>query len=173
MDVGLEGFDDLEWQLKELDNVAQKKVLRSALRKSGAPVLSDVKNNAESQWGQQSGVTQESIKMRVKFPKNPKYADVIAEIGVFRIRGLEKISGEYMPAPIKAYWLEHGVQPHALGKGANVSSSKSQEAGLSHPGYEAKPVIRPSLDDNINQVLNTQKLELNKSITRAIKKKNR
>lgn len=171
--IDIDGFDELEQQLKELEMITQKRVLRSAMRRSAQPVYGAIVANARARWGEKSGVTQESIKLRVKFPKNAKWADVIAEVGVFRIRRLELIADDKMPAPQKAYWLEHGTQPHALGKGANLDIGKNQDVGLQHPGTPAKPVIRPAMDAQVSNALSIQKEFLGQAIDRAIKKQGR
>ncbi|EIU1713206.1 hypothetical protein L4I06_005098, partial [Salmonella enterica] len=69
-----------------------------------------------------------------------------------------------------AWWLEHGVEPHATGGGAKRARGKHQDRGIQHPGIVAKPFIRPAFDSNLEQVMASQKEALGRLIDKALKK---
>ncbi|EHL2773810.1 hypothetical protein KCE64_004806, partial [Salmonella enterica subsp. enterica serovar Hvittingfoss] len=75
-----------------------------------------------------------------------------------------------MDAPVVAWWLEHGVEPHATGGGAKRARDKHQDRGIQHPGIAAKPFIRPAFDSNLEQIMASQKEALGRLIDKALKK---
>lgn len=173
--VTFDGFGDLESALKELDNVTQKQIIRKAARIGMKPVFDEVKLGIASRWGDRSGALQDSVKMRVNFPRNATWADVVASVGVFRIRSLEPLAEAYYPggyigAATLAYWWEHGIQPHALGKKAKRARGKGQESGGMHPGQAARPVLRPTMDANVEIVTARTGNVLAYEIERAFRK---
>lgn len=106
----MSGLDELEKALKELDNVTQKKVLRRAVREGAKPVLDEALSGVRNKWGERSGALHDSVKLKTSAPKNKKWADMIASVGVFRIRALEPLAdawypGGYIGAPTLAYFL--------------------------------------------------------------------
>lgn len=157
--VSASGFEDIDSLFNDLDLVVQKKVLRKAVREGAQPALADAKSGVSSRWGERSGVLHDSVKLRVTLPKNKKWADAVASVGVFRIRPLEELAKAYYPkgyigAPLLAYWYEFGIQPHSMAKRSRAGSeerrSKGQDAGAMHPGMPARPVIRQSMDNNVD-----------------------
>ncbi len=167
----VDGLKELEKQLKELELVAQKRVLRQAARASAKPIEQDIRSQAQAHGHVDTGNLVESIKTRTSIPKNQSFADVFATTGVFKNRKAMKASGK-MDAPVYAYWLEFGVEPHALGKSAKRERGTHQEKGLWHPGIQAKPFIRPAFDKNTEKSLQIQKNELSKAIDRALQRGN-
>lgn len=176
VDFDMSGLDELEKALEDLELVESKRVLRKAAREGANPVLDDVKNGMKSRWGDRSGALQDSVKLSVSAPKNKKWADIIASVGVFRIRSLEELASAwykkgYIGAPNIAYWFEMGVQPHSLGKRARADRGKGQEEGSMHPGIPARPVIRHAMDNNVEVVVNRVRNVLAAEIDRVIRKK--
>lgn len=177
--VKTQGFDDIDDMFNDLELVAQKKVLRKAVREGGQPALADAKAGVLNRWGERSGVLHDSVKLRVSLPKNKKWADAVASIGIYRIRPLEALAEAYYPdgyigAPNLAYWYEYGIQPHSLAKksraGSETRSSKGQESGAMHPGMPARPVIRASMDNNVEIITNRTANVLRYEIDRISKK---
>lgn len=174
--VDFDGFDEFEKMLNELENVAQKKVLRKAARIGAQPVLAEVKRGIETRWGDRSGALRDSVRMRVNFPKSATWADVIASVGVFRIRSLEPLAEAYYPgvyigAATLAYWWEHGISAHALGKRAKRERGKHQDIGGMHPGQAARPVLRPAMDANVDIVTARTAAVLGDELDKALRKK--
>ncbi|WP_263079227.1 HK97 gp10 family phage protein [Endozoicomonas sp. Mp262] len=167
MEFSLAGFSELENQLKELNLVAQKKVLRQAARKSAEPIKKSMTANVQSKGLVDTGNLLESIKTTVTFPKSTNYADVFANIGVFKSRKNMAASGK-MDAPVYAYWLEYGTEPHALGRSAKRERGAHQDRGNMHPGTPATPFIRPAFESNAQNALSIQKQVLSAAIQRAI-----
>ncbi len=168
----VDGLKELEAQLKELELVTQKRVLRQAARASAKPIEKEMRDTAQAKGHVDTGNLIESIKTRTSIPKNQSFADVFATTGVFKNRRSSKATGR-MPAPVYAYWLEFGVEPHATGKSANLDRGVNQDNGLMHPGIKAKPFIRPSFDNNTQRSLEIQKTELSKAIDKALERGNR
>lgn len=150
----IEGLADLENALRGLEIAAQKKVMRRAARKGMEPVLAQVKAGVNARWGDKSGALHDSVRLKTSTPKNPNWADVIGSVGIYRIRALESIAKEFYPkgyyitAPVLAYWFEFGTQAHSLAKNSKSSRNRDNGGGR-HPGMPAKPVIRPTMDANL------------------------
>lgn len=177
--VDASGFDELDSMFNELELVAQKKVLRKAVREGAQPALTDAKSGVLNRWGERSGALHDSVKLSVSTPKNKKWADAVASIGIFRIRPLEALAEAYYPdgyigAPTLAYFYEFGTQPHSLAKRSRAGSadrqSKGQDSGGMHPGMPAKPVIRASMDNNV-EIITTRTANVLKAAIDKISKK--
>lgn len=170
------GLDELERALDELELVASKKVIRKAVRKGVDPVLTEIKQSASSRWGEMSGALNDSIKVRVSAPKRQTWADIIASVGVFRLKPIEQLAAAWYPdgyigAPTLAHWFEYGVQPHSLGGRSRAGTSRS--TGALHPGIPAKPVIRPAMDNNVDIVISRTASVLGDEIDRIRNLRNR
>lgn len=150
----MSGLDELDSALRGMEVVAQKKVLRKAVREGAKPTFNDIQREVKQKWGDNSGALHDSVKLRTSAPRNPTWADMIASIGIVRIRALEAIAneayynGKYVSAPTLAYWWEYGIQPHDLGKRSRADRGKSTGGGM-HPGQQAVPVLRPAMDRNV------------------------
>ena len=167
----LSGLDELERALAEMGQVASKKVLRKSAREGAKPAFEEVQRGVRSRWGDNSGALHDSVRLKTSAPRNPTWAEMIASVGVFRIRALEAIAneayykGKYVSAPVLAYWNEYGIQPHDLGKKSRADRGKETGGGY-HPGQSAIPVIRPAMDANVEIMMrrtaNVLKSEIDK-----------
>lgn len=166
--MALSGFAELERQLESIDISKQKSILRKVVKESAAPMLPKMKTGVTSQNLRDTGLLYDSIKLKTSIPKRGTWADVIAEVGVYKNSSGQVAAGRKIDPPVYAYWLEHGVEPHALGKQARRGSNRNQDSGLYHPGFSAKPFIRPAFDSNLENALNIQKRVLNEAIDRAL-----
>ncbi|EKT1335034.1 HK97 gp10 family phage protein [Salmonella enterica subsp. enterica] len=164
----LEGFDELEKQLQSLSMVAQKRVLRTVVKESAAPLLPKMIANFNGNWNNDTGQLVNSFGIRATIPKNATFADAFASVGVFKNRKVQAASGKEMDAPQIAYWLETGVDPHSLGTKSRLSTSKGQNQGNKHPGIPAKPFMRPAFDSDVEKMLGTEKTLLSALIDRAL-----
>lgn len=183
----LDGFDILERQLAELEVVAQKRILRKAVAEAAEPIRATMLANYRQHWGSDTGQLDESIRTRVSVPRNPTWADVVASVGVFKVRKIQKLAGKDIDAPVYAYWLEHGTRPHSLASAASLKKYSTgakrrehkridrpdQSAGLQHPGIIAKPFIRPAFDINVERALEIEKTTLSIAIDQAIRRASR
>ncbi|EAO8184580.1 hypothetical protein AHV57_28640 [Salmonella enterica] len=166
----IDGLQALDEQLGELSGVVQAKILRKVVREAMQPVLSATIRNYTSEWHSVTGQLENSFGLRVRIPKNNTWADVIASVGVFTNKRLKEQTGSRMDAPLVAWWLEHGVEPHATGNGAKRARDKHQDRGIQHPGIAAKPFIRPAFDSNLEQIMASQKEALGRLIDKALEK---
>ncbi|ECC3884662.1 hypothetical protein CSN29_28480 [Salmonella enterica subsp. diarizonae] len=166
----IDGLQVLDAQLGELSGVVQAKILRKVIREAMQPVLSATIRNFTSEWHSVTGQLENSFGLRVRIPKNNSWADVIASVGVFTNKRLKEQTGSRMDAPVVAWWLEHGVEPHATGDGAKRARDKHQDRGIQHPGIAAKPFIRPAFDSNLEQIMASQKEALGRLIDKALEK---
>lgn len=169
----VDGFANLELALKQINQSVAPKALRAALRSGGKVVENAMQQNARGAFETQTGVLQESIKMKTTLNKkqNHNIYDAAVYVGVYNVRSLQKTIGRDIPANVLAYWIETGVKPHDL----NAKSKRSRDkkgAGENnfHPGFTARPFIRPALLNNEDRVINETRSTLKKQIERAAKK---
>jgi HK97 gp10 family phage protein len=64
-----------------------------------------------------------------------------------------------------ARWVEFGTQPHALGKGSDISRGARKQSGAIHPGSRSQPFFFPSYRAHKKTV----KRKINKAIRDAVK----
>lgn len=158
------GLKELEAQLAKVAGATKGKVLRAALKKAAKPVHDDMKSGFTSAFNTQTGHIEDSIKTKTTLNKKGAHSiyDAAAYVGVYPNKKSQGLTGSALPAPLIAYWLETGVQPHILNpQGLN---------NLLHPGFAGVPFVRPSLIKNEAKVISTTKAELAKGIERAIKR---
>lgn len=182
VDFQLDGFDELEKQLAHLELSVQKNVLRQTVREAADPIRKQMLSNYQSRWNHDTGQLAESFAVRVTIPRNPTFADVVASVGVFKNRSVQVATGKSIDAPVYAYWLEYGTRAHSLATGASLrqySTGKKkrikkridrphQWEGNQHPGFAAKPFIRPAFDSHLQQALDIQKSTLSEAIDKAL-----
>lgn len=170
VDFDIQGFEQLEKQLEKVADQTRGKTLRNALRKAAKPSQRDIENKVTTYFDSQTGQLSESIKIKTDLNKknsSKKDYDAAAFVGVYRNKKAQTLSGAALDAPVYAYWLEYGVQPHAInGKNSTVST-------IMHPGIQAKPFIRPTLDENEAKTIDIARTELAKGIERAIKRQSK
>lgn len=136
------GLDALKAQLEELGAEAAGKELARAARKAFEPVLAAAQARAPID----TGLLRDSIKLAVVRPRG---GDAVVQVGL-RIapsKGAAKLGRR----TISAHWRWHFVE---------LGTSK----------MAAKPFLRPALDGNAQQVLDTLRVELLKGIERALKR---
>ncbi len=103
--------------------------MRSAMRQGANVVMKKARENISADDSVETGLMRKGIKVRTK----AKRGTIIASV---------RATGKHA---YLANWIEHGVQPHSIKKGAKLSSGKGQE-GTPHPGFSPKPFLRPALD---------------------------
>jgi len=143
----LSGMEDLQSQLLELGAETGVKALAAAARKAFAPVLAA----AQSMVPAYSGALRASLKLAVKKPKSG--GDTVVMVGL-RISGAKDSAGgallgkDELPPERRWHFVEFGTAKMA-----------------------AHPFLRPALDQNAGAVLDSLKVELQKSIAKALKKR--
>lgn len=158
LDFDIEGLDELENSLALLDLATQNKSLRKAVREMAKPVKQNVEQRISSAGLVDTGALLNDVKIRVHTDKrNTKFYDVGATVGIGR-------ENAYV-----AYWLENGVEPHILNPNAKTKDGRPVNFQLMHPGLKPKPFLRPSLDENKDQVIQISQTVLKTAIDKALK----
>lgn len=133
--VGVKGLAELQTFLSTLPVKVEKNIMRSALRQ-GANVLKE-----EAQKNLSDNVETGKLREGLKVSTNAKRGTVYAYV---------KAKGKH---GYIAHWIEYGVLPHSLKKGAKRKSGKYQNVGRKHQGFSAHPFMRPALDTKSQQAL--------------------
>jgi hypothetical protein len=127
--TNVKGLAELQAMLNTLPAKMERNILRSALRQGANVVMRKARENITADGSEETGLMRKGIKVSTGGRKG----SVIARV---RATG---------PHAYLANWIEHGVQPHSIAKGAKVASGKGQDGKL-HPGFNEKPFLRPALD---------------------------
>ncbi len=170
------GLKELEQALKALDGSLAPKMLRQALRAGGDIIKTSVETNAARHFDAQTGLLENSIKLKAVLNKKQQHAlyDAAVYVGVYPNKAMQRAAGKDIPAEVYAYWLETGVKPHDLNRKSNRARGKTGEGRNSyHPGFEPQPFIRPALLDNEKRVVGTTQAELKRRIDNALKRQNK
>jgi HK97 gp10 family phage protein len=127
--TSVKGLAKLQAVLNTLPAKLEKNILRSAMRQGANVVMKKARQNITDDDSVETGLMRKGIKVRTK----SKRGLVIASI---------RATGKHA---YLANWIEYGVQPHSIKKGAKLASGKGQD-GTPHPGFAPKPFLRPALD---------------------------
>jgi len=57
--------------------------------------------------------------------------------------GYKRQPGKVIKQDYKAFWIEYGVKPHGVKKGARRDRGRFQ-GGKLHPGFQERPFVRPA-----------------------------
>lgn len=135
-DSTLRGGAELQAFLNQLPAKIERNIMRGALRKGG----NVVKKEAQKNLVQNGSVVSGAIKKGLKVSTKARGSTVTASV---------KVTGKHSYI---AHWLEYGVAPHGVKKGAKRKSGKLQEN--LHPGFDALPFMRPALDTRQSEIIN-------------------
>ena len=127
--TNVKGLAELQAMLNTLPAKMERNILRSALRQGANVVMRKARENITADGSEETGLMRKGIKVRTQ----AKRGTVIASV---------RATGKHA---YLANWIEHGVQPHSIAKGAKAGSSKGQD-GTPHPGFAPKPFLRTALD---------------------------
>lgn len=151
----LEGTAELLTQFRELREAAQKRALRAAA-KDGAEVI---RAEAARLAPRARGKLAQHIETRVHAMAGPNEIDI--DIG-----------------PAKNVWygmiVELGAKPHRMrprrSRGKKVLASMEQVFGaeIEHPGFRARPFLRPAFDTQKEAAVEAFGQSLQKRVTRAL-----
>jgi HK97 gp10 family phage protein len=167
------GLKELEAALKAVGESASPKILRQALRAGGDIIKKSVETNAAKHFESQTGLLENSIKIKAVLNKKQQHAlfDAAVYVGVYPNKALQRAAGKDMPAAVYAYWLETGVKPHDLNRKSKRQRGKTAPGKNNfHPGIEPQPFIRPALLDNQKALIGTTQAELRRRIDNAVKR---
>lgn len=123
------GGRELQAFLNLVPAKVERNIMRGALRQ-GANVIKEEAQRLLAENGSiETGLTKKGLKVSTKARGGKVTASMQA-----------KGSHAYI-----AHWLEYGVKPHSVKKGAKRLSGNYLDGKL-HPGFEPKPFMRPALD---------------------------
>ena len=149
-DVHVIGLKELQKFLDQLAPKMEANIMRSALRQGA----NDIKTEAQNQLSAHGNIETGLLKKGLKVSTNLKRGVVTASI---------KAKGKH---GYLAHWIEYGVMPHGIKKGAKRKSGKYQDGKL-NPGFKEKPFMRPALDIKAAQALLTVGETIKKRLTKA------
>lgn len=127
-DIRINGLAELQGFLNQLSTKLERNVMRGALRKGAAVMRDEARQNISGH--KKSGKLAKGIQSSSNAKRDTVYAYV-------KTKGQHGYIGRF---------LEYGVRPHSLKKGAKKKSGKYQGEGRTHPGISPKPFMRPAFD---------------------------
>jgi len=133
------GFDDLNFYLNTFTSKVEKRILKTALSAGAAVIKKQAKRNVS----RRTGTLRKAIKhKRLKGNK--------AVVRIFVDRGKKsKNDGWY------GHIVEGGAKPHKIlprrGRGLSISGRVVKE--VNHPGMQAKPFMKPSLNSSYKEAI--------------------
>lgn len=149
IDIEVDGLDELEAKLLELDKRVATRVVRGALRKSGQIVA----DSAKTKVPVDSGALKESIGTIARKGKGKRTFQSLFVAPRERNKSAVAIANTFREDPIKGIFYGHIVE-----KGY----------GRQRP----QPFLRPALDENVNEVVETFSKALNEAIKRVTRNGN-
>lgn len=138
------GGKELQDALNQLPAKIERNVMRSALRQ-GANVI---RNQARQNVPVEDGDLKKSIKVSTRARGGKTTAT---------LRAGDKRA-------FYAHMIEFGVAPHGVKKGAKRKSGKYQD-GKKHPGFSAKPFMRPAVDDKADEAVQAVANQVRKTLS--------
>ncbi len=159
----IKGLKELDEELKKFPVELQKKALGTMVA-AGARF---VKDEAISNFM--------SVAKTLNLDKNEKYWS-LKNIVMRRLKRKDKGRSTLtygVRAQFPAFYLETGTTPHTImAKKARSLGAKGQFGKkVQHPGYAARPFLRPALDQNVQRIVNIMGYKLMAWIDRQYKKK--
>lgn len=127
--TNVKGLSELQAILSALPVKLEKNIMRSALRQGANVVMKKARENVSAVGAIDSGLMRKGIKVSTR----AKGGTVTASV---------RATGKHAYI---ATWIEYGVKPHSIKKGAKVKSGK-YPSNNPHPGFAPKPFLRPALD---------------------------
>lgn len=164
--IKIEGIDQLSQALKKALVDHKPEAVRKSLMRAGKVIVDEAKGRAPvsdkahtfttasgNKVTIQPGNLKKSIQILPKWSKDPSGIYVGPKI---KRRNADKggVNGWY------GHFVEYGVARHNLGyKGKYVTGK-----GADHPGYRAKPYMRPALDSKGKQAVEIAMVDIEKMI---------
>lgn len=129
-DQNIVGGRELDEMLRTLPVKIERNILRGALRQGANVIKDEAKANLAASGSVVSGELSRGLKVSTRSKGGSVYASL-------------KAKGKHAHI---AHWIEFGVKPHGVKKGAKRASGKLQN-GVLHPGFGDRPFMRPALDN--------------------------
>ncbi len=134
--TSVKGLAELQAILNTLPAKLERNIMRAALRQGANVIMRKARENISAVGAVDTGTMRKGIKVSTQ----AKGGTVTASV---------KATGKHA---FLATFIEYGVQPHSIIKGAKVKSGKNPSANP-NPGFAAKPFLRPALDTEMQAAL--------------------
>lgn len=129
-DSNISGGRELDAFLQTLSAKVEKNIMRGAMRAGANVFKKEAREKLQANGSVISGLLLKGLKVSGK----AKGGTVTASL---------KTTGKHNHL---ARWIEYGVAPHSIKKGAKRTSG-IPEGSTPHPGFREKPFMRPTLDE--------------------------
>jgi len=164
IEIKIQGLAELDEELKKFPIELQKKALGSMVAAGGRIVKDAALQNFMN------------VAKTMNLDKNEKFWS-LKNIVLRRMKKKDqgKSTLTYgIKAQYPAFYLETGTSPHTLNAGAYTKSHgktvNRKQTGKQHPGYAARPFLRPALDNNVQRVVTAMGYKLMAWMDRQYKK---
>lgn len=173
--LDIKGGAEIAKALEEFAAQVERNMLRGGLR-AGAQVIQE---EAKARVPQDTGALKNSIGIRTGRKGAKVYAYVVAGSSTTK-KTVKKSSTR--PSGIKveysnpwyAHLVEYGVKRHVIIAGGGTKAGKALAAGarilgekVDHPGFAAKPFMRPALDAKAQSAIDSIAAYLRKRIAKG------
>lgn len=147
-DQNIVGGRELDAFLQQFSVKFERNVLRGALRQGANVIKDEAKANLAASGSVVSGELSRGLKVSTRSKGGSVYASL-------------KAKGKHAHI---AHWIEYGVKPHGVKKGAKRASGKLQN-GVLHPGFGDRPFARPALDNKAQEAIAAVTTYIRKRLT--------
>lgn len=147
-DQSVVGGRELDQFLQQFTVKFERNVLRGGLRQGA----NEFKDEAQMQLAASGSVVSGQLSKGLRVSTGSKGGSVYASL---------KAKGKHGHI---AHWVEFGVEPHGVKKGAKRKSGKYQN-GLLHPGFDGRPFMRPALDNRAAAAIGAVTTYIRKRLT--------
>jgi HK97 gp10 family phage protein len=158
----IKGLKELDEELRKFPIELQKKALGSMVAAGGRIVKDAALHNFMS------------VAKTMNLDKNEKLWS-LKNIVLRRMKSKDKGKSTLtygIRAQYPAFYLETGTTPHTITakKAKSLGSDGKFGKSVKHPGYAARPFLRPALDNNVQRVVNAMGYKLMVWMDRKYKK---
>jgi len=162
IEIEIKGLKELDEELKKFPIELQKKALGSIVAAGGRIVKDAALNNFMN------------VAKTMNLDKNEKHwslKNIVLRRMKRKDRGKSTLTYG-IRAQYPAFYLETGTTPHTITARKAKSLGDKGQFGKSveHPGYAARPFLRPALDNNVSRVVNAMGYKLMQWMDRQYKK---
>lgn len=179
--VTIEGTDELLAALDDFGKRLRKNAARRGFKKAGEQVATVMKANARS--SQDTGTLISGITSQVRRSKARPgtYYLLVGPTNKLTMIGKRRMNPRFYTHLVEGGTKPHSLQPKVeLGRSAlaklvagAVNRYRPVPQGKMHPGARAKPFVQPTFEQTEQLVVDTLFAELNKTLDRAVRKKNK
>jgi len=138
IDINVKGLSEIQKFLDQIPAKMEANVMRGACRAGCKPILEQAKANVPVK----SGELRDTLRISSSIKKQDGKVTASVKVGG-KYRGKDAF---YAP------WIEFtGARPHSII--GNLSINGRVFSKINHPGFKAKPFLRPALDSRANDAV--------------------